>query len=528
VWLTHGFADVAVSVYDDADFSADGARYTHRFTGGKFPGVMAFLEAHPNVIDDYDYFWLFEDDLVLPFDSLRVISNTLGRIPFALSAPGLSRDSYFTWPMSIANDRFEFRCTDFVEVMAPIMSRDFLRAAMPAFNDNFSAWGHEWLWRKLLSEQRTAAAIFDSAPITHARPFGRGPLLKSRPAGSLDPAQDLEIMLAKYGLDRSVPFRTVFGVTREDPPRLLAGEALRTEALLGYEDMRDLPNENHQRCIDGVVAESRSTPDPTDHNRLPIYRMVKAALDSVVAPSPLPATPDKMEPVLNSIPLRETLIGKIWRGVDPWATPPARHTPHFQGWGSSHHYLGEAIVTAAKTGGSVLALEVGVWKGGSVITMAQQMRDLGVDGVVIAVDTWLGAWDHWTMDEWFPELRLEGGLPGLYDVFRSNVIERNLQQYILPLPLDSVNAAHVLKHFEIYPEVLHIDGGHDFTAVTGDLRSWWPLLAEGGTLIGDDYHMGGVVWPGVQQAFDTFFHEVPLENVEGKCRLTKQPDTLAD
>jgi predicted O-methyltransferase YrrM len=36
-------------------------------------------------------------------------------------------------------------------------------------------------------------------------------------------------------------------------------------------------------------------------------------------------------------------------------------------------------------------VEIGVWKGSSVITLASKMKELNLDGVVIAVDTWLGA-----------------------------------------------------------------------------------------------------------------------------------------
>jgi cephalosporin hydroxylase len=46
-----------------------------------------------------------------------------------------------------------------------------------------------------------------------------------------------------------------------------------------------------------------------------------------------------------------------------------------------------------------IVVEIGVWKGSSVITLASKMKELNLDGVVIAVDTWLGAWDHWTNEE---------------------------------------------------------------------------------------------------------------------------------
>ena len=557
-WLTAGLADVAISAYDDSDFSADDAHYLHRFTGGKFPGIADFLRANPDVIERYDYFMLFEDDLVLPFASLRRISSLLARFPFDLAAPGLAGESFFTWPLAIANSRFLLRGTDFVEVMMPIMSRAFLRAALPAFDENSSAWGQEWLWRKLLQERGTLAAILDCAPVTHTRPFGSGTLLRNRPPGSPDPKDELEAMLAKYNLDQTVPFRNYFGITRDTPPRLLAHDAMLQEALSGYRDLQALPNDSFMRCVDTLINGSRPIATIEALHNVEAFRMVEAALPetdlaalldapipprrpappipathaTAAAPSALPApaitaisgtAPDAWPPP-PGITLRDELIRRIWRGQSPWATPPATLTPHFQGWGSSHAYLTDAIDAA---GPRCVVVEIGVWKGGSTLTMAQRLYERGIDGVVIAVDTWLGAWDHWILEEWFPELRLQGGMPHLYDVFRSNVIERGLRDYVLPLPLDSVNAAHVLRHFNIAVDVLHIDGGHDFDAVTADLRNWWPLLAPGGVLIGDDYSSGGGPWPEVTRAFDTFFHGRRLENVQGKCRVAKTSEDPA-
>jgi hypothetical protein len=155
--------------------------------------------------------------------------------------------------------------------------------------------------------------------------------------------------------------------------------------------------------------------------------------------------------------------------------------------------------------------------------MASRLRDLEIDGVVIAVDTWLGAWDHWVHDEWFRELGLLDPARGIFATFLTNVRSAGLEDYIVPLPLDSINAAQVLNHFNVFPDVVHIDAGHDHAAVLADIRQWWPLLKPGGLLIGDDYRAGND-WPGVKRAFDDYFRPlglIPLENVNEKCRVSK-------
>jgi len=278
LWTLRQQADVAVSSYDGSELSGPGIRYAHQFAGGKLQGIMAFMEEYPSIIDEYDYFMLLDDDLILSFDSLRRIVALLGRFPFPLASPALSYDSFFSWPLMLANDRFLFRCTDFVEVMMPIMSREFMLAAMPAFNDNFSGWGHEWLWRKMLNERRTFAAIFDSAPVTHTRPTGRSDFLKDRPPDAPTLQQELETMLAKYQLDESIPFRNYFGVTNGDPPRLLIQDTFVEVAREGYRNMQSLPEDTMTSCIHTLTYDSRPIASVADLQKTQGFRLVAEAL----------------------------------------------------------------------------------------------------------------------------------------------------------------------------------------------------------------------------------------------------------
>ena len=218
--------------------------------------------------------------------------------------------------------------------------------------------------------------------------------------------------------------------------------------------------------------------------------------------------------------VRRGLVDRLWHGRDPFVgfTPSMR--PDLQGWNSDHVYLSEAI-DRHRPG---IVVEVGVWKGASVLTMARRMRELGCDGVVIAVDTWLGAADHWldpNLQRMIPQMN---GFPLLYFVFMTNVVAEGLQDYVLPLPLDSANACEVLHATHIRPVVLHVDAAHDYGAVTADLERWWPLLQPGGTLIADDYDATYQVWESVSRAIDDFRNRTPHQEFDAlpyKCRFTK-------
>jgi predicted O-methyltransferase YrrM len=215
------------------------------------------------------------------------------------------------------------------------------------------------------------------------------------------------------------------------------------------------------------------------------------------------------------------VLDAIWQGKDPLSDFPfGSHPVDHQGWNSDHRYLIRAIDETAPK----IIVEVGVWKGGSVKTMAARAKELGLDCVVVAIDTWLGSSEHWLNADERSQLRFLNGYPRLYHTFVANVIDKGLQDYVVPLPLDSINALHLLRAKHIFPDVVHIDAGHDYQSASSDLRNWWDSLADGGVLIGDDYYTDGVTWQDVRRAFDDFFKDradIRIEASDGKCFVRK-------
>jgi predicted O-methyltransferase YrrM len=223
------------------------------------------------------------------------------------------------------------------------------------------------------------------------------------------------------------------------------------------------------------------------------------------------------------MPVRRELLDTLFFGREPFAGFAHGDYPRdLQGWHSQHPYLARAIAEVRPR----IVVEVGVWKGASVVTMAKEMQRLGLDGAVIAIDTWLGSAEHYK-EKFIADMDFEFGYPRLYRKFLANIGHEGLTDYVVPLPLDSINAFQLLKMRGVRPDVLHIDAGHDYASVMADLKAWWPELTPGGILIGDDYFkswIGKAKWPEVRQAFDEFFaantHTV-FENEDGKCLVGK-------
>ena len=200
------------------------------------------------------------------------------------------------------------------------------------------------------------------------------------------------------------------------------------------------------------------------------------------------------------------------------------HTIDTQGWmDPGFPNIIETILSKRDRTAPLTILEVGSWKGLSATIMADIARRLGFTDIkMICVDTWLGAPEFWTWGILEPSrggsLRLLNGWPQVFMTFTKNMKKLGYSDIIVPLPLSSVQAAEVLRCHNITADLIYIDAAHEYEPVKQDIRSYWPLLNVGGTMVGDDYHSS---WPGVMQAVNEVVYSPTIRgNVWSADKLT--------
>lgn len=210
---------------------------------------------------------------------------------------------------------------------------------------------------------------------------------------------------------------------------------------------------------------------------------------------------------------------RIYDG-DPYANGDFSSSPvELQGW-RSRHAVFEAVM---KRICPKSVIEVGVWKGESVVHMARLAKELDIeDFEILAVDTWLGSPEHWLNEKWRDAMHLEGGYPTIYKVFVQNMIAQRITDVVTPLPVPSETAYFILKDLGAKADLIHIDAGHEYESVYADIVRYFELLADDGVIIGDDYLVGS--FPGVAKAFRQFAeeHGLVLVGTKGKCVLSRQ------
>ena len=89
--------------------------------------------------------------------------------------------------------------TNFVEVMAPVLTRELLQRVLPTLIENESGWGLDYLWAMYVDRPREDIGVIDAIQIRHTRPVG-GPNYERLRAEGKSPHQELARLRKKYEL----------------------------------------------------------------------------------------------------------------------------------------------------------------------------------------------------------------------------------------------------------------------------------------------------------------------------------------
>jgi beta-1,4-mannosyl-glycoprotein beta-1,4-N-acetylglucosaminyltransferase len=133
--------------------------------------------------------------------------------------------------------------------------------------------------------------------------------------------------------------------------------------------------------------------------------------------------------------------------------------------------------------------EIGTWKGRSLCSVAQLIKDNNLE--VVAIDGFYG-----TPSEGKTTLLVDTG--NIQAILEANLNRFGIRDKTRVIKGDSAQSANLFpdKHFEC----VFIDADHSYEAVKKDLAAWWPKVKGGGILCGHDY-----MWAGVRQALEEKF-----------------------
>ncbi|HSI47686.1 MAG TPA: hypothetical protein VLA61_05430 [Ideonella sp.] len=213
--------DYALSWFGDEHPQAPGAVFVHMQKGPKYPGLERTLAAHWELISKYRYVWMPDDDLLCVPEQVSRMFVTCDDLQLELAQPALTPDSYFVHPITLQHAEFQLRFTNFVEIMAPVLSTEFLARVFPTLAGNISGYGLDSVWPRMSKLGRVA--ILDDVPVKHTRPLG-GPNYKFNQQAGLTALQEDWITCASHFIDANGDFQINYGGLLQNGDAIAIGE----------------------------------------------------------------------------------------------------------------------------------------------------------------------------------------------------------------------------------------------------------------------------------------------------------------
>lgn len=179
------------------------------------------------------------------------------------------------------------------------------------------------------------------------------------------------------------------------------------------------------------------------------------------------------------------LINLSIQAVEPYSSVrnlPA--TPYFV----QDAYIIYDLISSHNAG---IIVDVGSHDGSVARFIAQQASNLPSLNKIYSINSWISC---------------DSSEKHLFQHFLSNVKQENTEDLIIPIRMTSNEAAWGLN---IQADFIYLDGAHDKDNIFRDILAWYPHLADGGILGGNNWHENSV---GVTQAAESLNLNLRLNN----------------
>ena len=169
--------------------------------GFKYPTIYNLIKTEMISIDNYDYIWLPDDDILLNTSQINQMFDLMKKYDLWLAMPSIIKGvgSFNTFSTQNHQDGNILRYVGFIEVQCPVFSKYAFQKCLNTFNESQSGWGIDLVWPKLLNRPLNKMAILDIIAAKHTRPVGHGDLYKRL---NINPDIEMRILMKKYGVDR--------------------------------------------------------------------------------------------------------------------------------------------------------------------------------------------------------------------------------------------------------------------------------------------------------------------------------------
>lgn len=129
--------------------------------GSKFQNFFWFYRNHLEILDQYDYFFILDDDLVFYTLDINQMFSIAREYELSICQPSFLPESVVSHKITLQNDATFLRYTNFVEVNSPLFNKEALINTMRVMDDSLIGFGIDYLmiWANGMYEKNKYAVI---------------------------------------------------------------------------------------------------------------------------------------------------------------------------------------------------------------------------------------------------------------------------------------------------------------------------------------------------------------------------------
>jgi hypothetical protein len=189
--------DLVLLCYEnDPEIARNFTQYTpHVYcsSGEKYHLIKSFIQNNLDFISKYKFIWLPDDDVKILSKDINELFNIANQYDLSLCQPSMK--GYISHSITSPIEGNILRYTNFVEILAPLFSKESLLKLYNTFDLNFSSWGYDYLWPYLLDYPSNKIAIIDKIVMEHTKPVGGN---YSR--FPISPDKEMNILLSTFNI----------------------------------------------------------------------------------------------------------------------------------------------------------------------------------------------------------------------------------------------------------------------------------------------------------------------------------------
>lgn len=118
-------------------------------------------------IAHYNAIWIVDDDIVMSTKDINKMFDVFEKNDLLLGQPSYDPKSSSGWDISMLDDNYYLRFTNFIENGVAIFSRSALKICLPSMKDIKSGWGADFIWPTILDFPEERIAVIDEVQCYH-------------------------------------------------------------------------------------------------------------------------------------------------------------------------------------------------------------------------------------------------------------------------------------------------------------------------------------------------------------------------